>query len=374
MVKDFFRNYVYPISTLAGSIIGVGFLSLPYIASTVGIWPMLFYFIIITALVVFLHVIFGQISLKTPDFKRFPGFAGFYLGNWAKIVTLVSIIVGSFGVLLAYVIIGSQFLTLMLQSLFGGSLFMYTLFYFALGSFLVYFGVKTISKVEFWALLILLVVLGILFFRLFLQIHVNNFSVSYLTFNISNSLLPYGAIMFSLWGTGLIPETEEMLTGNKKLLKKVIIISTLIPAAMYLLFIFLIVGVTGGHTTQEAITGLQPFLGQGFFWLALFIGVITTFTAFVTQGLLLKKVFVYDVNMKEGAAWFLTCATPLALFFLGLNSFIDLISFIGGVLLSLDGILILLMYQKIGGRKIVIYPLMLVFVLGIIYELIYFVK
>jgi len=34
----------------------------------------------------------------------------------------------------------------------------------------------------------------------------------------------------------------------------------------------------------------------------------------------------------------------------------------------------LLMYKKIGGKKAVIYPLALVFLLGIIYEIIYFVQ
>ncbi|MDP2741348.1 MAG: hypothetical protein Q8O66_01510, partial [bacterium] len=63
----------------------------------------------------------------------------------------------------------------------------------------------------------------------------------------------------------------------------------------------------------------------------------------------------------------------LVLFLLGLNSFIGLISFIGGVLLGIDGILILLMYKKIGGKKKVIYPLVLIFLLGIIYEIAYFV-
>jgi hypothetical protein len=59
---------------------------------------------------------------------------------------------------------------------------------------------------------------------------------------------------------------------------------------------------------------------------------------------------------------------------LGLNSFIPLISLIGGVLLGIDGILILLIYKKIGGKNVIIYPLSLVFLLGVIYELIYFIK
>ena len=47
---------------------------------------------------------------------------------------------------------------------------------------------------------------------------------------------------------------------------------------------------------------------------------------------------------------------------------------VGGILLGIDGILILLMYKKIGGKNILIYPLSLVFLLGVIYEIIYFIK
>ena len=89
MLKNIFKNYVYPIATLAGSIIGVGFLSLPYITLKVGSIAMLFYFIALAAVVVSIHVMFGQISLKTPDHKRFPGFVEFYLGQWPKKIALV---------------------------------------------------------------------------------------------------------------------------------------------------------------------------------------------------------------------------------------------------------------------------------------------
>ena len=53
----------------------------------------------------------------------------------------------------------------------------------------------------------------------------------------------------------------------------------------------------------------------------------------------------------------MTCFTPMILIFIGIKSFIPFLSFTGGVFLGIDGILILLMYKKIGGKNIVIYPL-----------------
>ena len=81
---------------------------------------------------------------------------------------------------------------------------------------------------------------------------------------------------------------------------------------------------------------------------------------------------MYDLKAGEFPAWALTCFVPLLLFLLGVNSFIPLISLVGGVFLGINGILILLMYKKIGGKNVIIYPLIVLFVLGITYELFYF--
>ena len=89
MVKGIFKDYIYPIAVFSGGMVGVGFLSLPYITLQAGIWTTLLYFLVLTALVVAINLIFCQISLKTPDFKRFPGFVGNYLGKWAELFAMI---------------------------------------------------------------------------------------------------------------------------------------------------------------------------------------------------------------------------------------------------------------------------------------------
>jgi amino acid permease len=383
MVRDFFKHYLYPIATLSGGAIGVGFLSLPYIALQAGIWLTLFYFAAITILVITINVIFGSISLKTPDHKRFPGFVGFYLGHFAKIATLCLMILGTFGVLLVYLIVGSQFLTTIASPFFGGNAIEYVMLYAFIGSLLTYFGIKIISRVELWSIGILLVAFFIIFVQGFSHIRLENLFISNVSLGglfgfsksqISNLLLPYGAIMFALWGNGLIPETEEMLVGRKHTLRRIIIISTLVPALIYLVFIFLILSLTGQQTSESALMGLTGILGSQASLVALLVGLIATFVAFISQGIFLKKIFMYDMGIKEPLAWAIVAGVPLLLFLAGFNSFIPLISFIGGFLLPIEGILILLMYKKIGGKKIVIYPLFFVFILGIVYEIFYFVR
>lgn len=372
--EELFKKYIYPISTLSGSIMGVGFFALPYITLKVGIWIMLTYFLVLGFLVILIHLMYGEIALKTPDFKRLPGFVGFHLGKWFGKLSLVLTTIGSFGVLLVYLIIGSDFLSNVFLPIFGGSKLLYVFIYFILASLIIYFGIKIISKVELGVICFLLLVLVLIFIKGFSQIKISNFFIENTNLGIKNLFLPYGAVIFSLWGAGMIPEAEEMLGKNKKIIKKIIITAMLIPAVIYLFFIFLVLGISGEVTTQSALLGLKSFLGNGVVTLGILIGVATTFVGFITLGLTLKKMLIYDLKIKSFHSWVITCFVPLILFLIGLNSFIGLISFIGGVLLGIDGILILLMYKKISGRKLLIYPLSLIFIVGIIYELVYFLK
>jgi len=373
-MKELFKNYIYPVATLAGSIIGVGIFSLPYVAMKSGIWLMLLYLVVLTAVVVLLDIIVGEVAIKTPDFKRIPGFIGFHLGKWAKALSLATSIFGGLGVLLAFLIIGGDFFRSALQPSFGGNYLIYVFIYFAIALFFIYSDIKAVSKIELGSILLLILAMAIIFIKGFSQIKLGNIfgNFQFSIFNFQNLFLPYGPIIFSLWGIGLIPEVEEMLAGDKKNIKKIIAVSAIIPAVIYLLFIFLVLALTGQDTTESALVGLKNVLGGWVSYFILFAGAVVVLNAFVSLGLVLKKVLMFDMSVKKTQAIIIVCFAPLVLFLLGLRSFIPIISFIGGIFIGIDGILILLMYKKIGGKKIIIYPLSLVFLLGIIYEIIYF--
>jgi len=365
------KAFIYSLSTLSGTIIGVGLFSLPYIASKVGIWVMLGYFLILGSLAILIHLFFGELSLKTPDYKRLPGFAKIYLGSWGEKVAIFSAILGLSGIILAYLIIGGDFLKELLSPIFGGGTFFYTLLYFSIGALLIYFGLKAVAKVEFWGLVLFFVIIFFIFLKSFSHIKLANlFPAPDFRF----FFLPYGPILFSLWGAPLIPEAEEILGENKKLFKKIIILSILIPILVYILFTLLILGITGGETSESALIGLRNFLGNDVVSVALFFGILTTFTSFIALGLTLKNVFHYDLKMKKTLSWLITCFPPLILFLIGIKNFIPIISFVGAVMLGFDGILILLMYRKIKPKNLLVYPLILILLGGIIYEMIYFIK
>jgi tyrosine-specific transport protein len=364
------RNIIYPISVLAGTIIGVGLFSLPYITLQSGFWIVLAYFIVLGILITKVHLCFGEIALKTPDFKRFPGFVKHHLGNNFKKIALFSNIFGFFGASLAYLIVGGEFLKELFSPILEESSEFYTLIYFIPAALLILLGVKAIAKVEFWGLISFFIILILIFLRGMHAITPTNLFTST---NFSHFFLPYGVILFSLWGAALIPEVEEMLHRNKKLLKIVIPISIILPIVVYLFFSYLILGITGANTTESALTGLRLYFGDGVVSLILFLGLLTTFTSLITLGLTLKKIFCYDLKINQLIAWAITCFAPLAIFFLGIKNFIPVIIFIGTFMLGIDGILIMLMYKKIRpAKKIIAYLLSLIFLGGIVYQIIYF--
>ncbi|OGZ19072.1 MAG: hypothetical protein A2175_01985 [Candidatus Nealsonbacteria bacterium RBG_13_42_11] len=339
------KKFIYPIATLTGTIIGVGIFSLPYITSQVGIWTMTAYFLILGFFVLLIHYFYADVALATPDFLRLPGYAKIHLGNWAKNLASLTLVLGSIGSLLAYLIVGGEFLRGLLSDFFGGNVFFYTIFYFILGTIAILIGVKAVTRIEFWGLTLFLIALFFLFFKGFHLVRLENLFTS--SPDLKNIFLPFGPIIFSLWGATMIPEIEEIMIDNKKNLKKVVLISILISAVIYAIFTIFVLGISGGQTSESALTGLVGFLGKEVLMFGFLFGFLATFTSFIAVGLNLKNTFHYDFKMHKILCWFLVCFIPLFLFLLGLQSFITVISLVGGVLLIIEVILILLMYQKI---------------------------
>jgi len=205
------------IGLLSGTILGAGIFSLPYITYKVGIFPMILYFLVLGSILTSIHIFVAKISLRTPDFKRLPGFVGYYLGETLKKISLFLTIFGLFGTLLSYLILGGSFLEKIFNQLLNIKLpsIYYYLFYFLFGILFIYFGIKAIDKIELISLSLFIFILIFIFFREKTLINFNNF-IFFQKSNLSNLFLPYGPLIFALWGVDLIPELEELLEKSGK--------------------------------------------------------------------------------------------------------------------------------------------------------------
>ncbi|PIP24957.1 MAG: hypothetical protein COX34_01425 [Candidatus Nealsonbacteria bacterium CG23_combo_of_CG06-09_8_20_14_all_36_12] len=374
-MKDFFK-FSKALAVFVGTIIGVGIFGLPYVASKAGFFVVLGYFILITSAVIFIHLFFGEIAAGTKGLHRLPGYAAEYLGpKWGKISLFILGLAIS-GALLAYLIVGGKFLQLYFSNFFGGGPIFWTLIFFSFGAFLIFKGIRTISQIELTLLLIFFAILIIFLVKALPFINLNylsNLDWKFFTF-------PYGVILFSLWGSTVIPEIKEMLFPNIKLLKKVIITGISLSTLTYLFFIFIILGVSGPLTSKEAISGFIQAVGDNILKLGFIFGFITTFTSFITLGLALKKTLWYDFGLSKNISWGISCFLPLSLFFTGLREYIQVIGFIGAIMLGIEGIIIVFIYRnflKFKEKKFnpLIYSFCILFILGILFETFYlFIK
>jgi len=361
-------KFLKALAVFLGTIIGVGIFGLPFIAFKAGFFVLAGYFVIMSVVAILVNIIYARVVLGTSGIHRFPGYVQEYLGSSWKKFAFVITAVGLGGALLAYLIVGGNFLFACFGPIFGGGVIIYTLVFFVIGASLVYRGVKGISIIELILLFVLFFILVIFYIKAFPFININNFR----SFDLGYIVFPYGVVLFSLWGTSIIPEIKEML-GSGVALKKVIVSGVVLSAMIYLFFVYIVQGASL-VVSEDAISGLEQTIGSNIIRLGFLFGVITCFTSFLALSLTLKKILWYDFGLNKNLAWFLTCFIPLGLFFLGFRKFIEVISFTGAVALGIEAIIIVFLYKKFLVKKMfqkmnpLWYLLAGVFLLGIVLE------
>ena len=369
-------NFLKAWATFTGTIVGVGIFGLPYVAMKAGFFVVLFYFLVVIFLAIIVHFLLGEVARDTHKIARIPGYAEEYIGPRTKKFAFVVSSLALIGALLAYLIIGGDFLYLFLKESLGGLSIFYTFFFFLAGAYLIYRGIEIISRFELIMLVIFVLLLLFFLCRALPFIQSEHFT----TFNPRFITFPYGIVLFALWGVALIPEVKEIVERDRRKLIWVIILGILASALCYLVFIFAILGASGPQTSQNAISGFAFILGDRIIAIGYFFGIIATFTSFITLGLTLKKIFWYDFKIPERISWGLTCFIPLFLYLIGLKDFIEVIGITGAVMLGLEAIIVIFIYKNFIQKRFQrptpwwIYPLIISLIVGIGFEIIYFLS
>ncbi len=367
-------DFAKALAVFSGTVLGVGIFGLPYIALKSGFLVVVLYFLFVSGLAIAVHYLLGEVACDTHRVARIPGYAEEYLGVKAKKVSLFVSSAGLIGALLAYLILGGQFLNSFLSPIFGGSLLLYTLIFFLFGSFLIYRGTETIASFQLVIQTVLILLLVFFFFEAFSFIDLDNL----FTFDVRSIALPYGVVLFSLWGIALVPEIKEMVERDRKKMLAVLASGIVIVALCYVFFILTILGVSGLNTTKDAISGFSGTVGRGVVNVGFIFGLIATFTSFITLGLTLKKIFWYDLKLPQSVSWLIACFLPLILFLLGLRNFIDIIGLTGAIFLGLEGIIVVLIYRSFLKKRFqrranpVIYLLVFLLAAGMVTQVVYF--
>lgn len=357
--------------TLAGTTIGAGILALPYIFSQSGFFIGVFWLLALGFILLLVNLYLGEITLRTKTIHHLPGYAGKYLGKKGEVLMFITVAFGIYSALLAYLIGEGQ----SFSTLFFGNLD-YSI-YFAIGfwfimTLLLSQGLKELKKIELWGVLAVILIIFVIFFRFIPDVNLNNF----VQYDLSNFFLPFGIIMFALLGFTSIPELRREIKGQENLLKKAILVGTLIPVILYIIFTYVFVGVLGKTVEQVATISFGNII--------VILGIFTMFTSYFVLSFSLRDIFIFDFKKKKWSFYFVSLLPLfiyLAVSFFGLADFVKILG-IGGVISGgLAGILILLTNFKAkekGNRNpefsipinwLVIGFLSLIFLAGIWFEL-----
>lgn len=374
------NSFFLSVALLLGTMIGAGIFGIPYVVSRSGIFPALFYFLILGTASLLIHLFLGEIILRTKGKHRLPGYAQKYLGDWAKTLAAFSVVLGIILALLAYIILAGNFLNILFSSFNGLSSFQFSLiFSLVLFPFIIR-KVKFVAETEVLTNIVFVLIIFLIFFLSLEKVNLDNFSLWADELVWENIFLPYGVILFALIGWSAIPEMNEVLEKkeDKKQFKKAIIFSIIIAIFIYLLFVFSVVGVSGKNTSAETFSGLLSYLDPKIILLGVLAGVITIADSFLMLSLNLRNTLIYDYEFQIIPALFMSWGVPLILFLLGFRQFIDVIGITGTLIGTIEGILIILIFKKakiLGNREpeyslkipsLITNALIIMFVLGAI--------
>lgn len=356
--------------TLTGTILGAGILGLPYVFSRSGFWIGSFWLFILGAIMLFVLLALGEVTLKFKDVRQLPGYASEYLGSWGGKLMFFAMIFGVYSALVAYLIgEGESFSQLFLGHT-GYAL------YFAIGfwismSLLLREGLRALKKVETWGVLAIIFLMVGIFVFYFKDVEFVNLSY----FDFSKFFLPFGVVLFAMLGYSAVPEMRRMLKGQEKLLKNSIIFGTLIPVVVYFIFTFIFLGILGVKVPEVATIAFGKVL--------IIFGVFTMMTSYFVLSFAMKDAFRYDYGYSNWKSFLLVIVPPLLIYlFVAVFGFMGFVSVLGiGGVISGGGTAILVLLTNLKAKKkkktpinvpmnwFIVIALSLIFVLGVFFEL-----
>jgi amino acid permease len=369
------KKLLLGVGFLSGSVIGAGVFALPYVFYHSGWLISSFYVVVFTTIVIISHIMYAEVVEATPGEHRLVGFSRIYLGKFLELVATIVSPIGLLFMLTIYLVLGEKFILLIAPN--SHSLFAFILIWL-LGTMVIFWKTSQLAIAE----LIGTVSIAAIMFLIF-GYGVRNLSgiFNMPMANWSLLFLPYGAVLFSLWGRTAIPPLVRFFRDSNqiKLINPSIILGALVPGVLYTLFIIGAINLTAPDVAESSVSGLAAALPVGAVWIIGILGLLAILTSYAVIGKNIHQTVIFDVKQKPWVGAAIVGLVPLSLYFLGFKSFISLISVVGGVFLSIEGLLIAQLWRKVKLERatwswasaVFFWILVIIFFGGILYEIFY---
>lgn len=336
------KRLVLAAGLLAGTIIGAGIFSLPYIVGRLGVWLGLFYLAAFALVYFLVHFMYAELVLEEGPGHNFFHLAGKYFSKSAQTFSGI-VILGELAMTLTiYLILAPVFMHLFLGL--GGSAAMFL--FWAVGSLLIFVKLGWLGRFESLDVFCILAVV-------FILVGASGFSFGNLpslpqSVDWSLWLLPFGPLLFALSGR---PAVTKMVEEYRKAesegagfsLERAVAWGTFVPAVLYAVFALAVLAVNPlvGPDTVTGL-GLSPVLAAALGVL----GFVAIWTSYSMMGLNLHEILAQDLKWPKRASGLFVVLLPLALYILGFRDFLGTIGVAGGLFLALEGIFIIAMWRR----------------------------
>ncbi|MEK7202894.1 MAG: aromatic amino acid transport family protein, partial [Patescibacteria group bacterium] len=337
------KNYFLAIATLMGTIIGVGLFAIPFVINKSGIILLFIYIVGLALIQYLLHLLFAEIILSTKTKHRMPGFVEKYSNKKNKKIVFFIEMIGSYGSALAYIIIGGLFLNQLLSPYFGNNIFLCSTIIFAFVSLITFFDIKMIAGIELVLSVFLTIAIGLIAWKGFGHIQLANYHL----IEWKNIFLPYGPIFFAVGGGAAIPEVCRILAFQKEKIKSAIAWGTFLPAVLMLIFVLIILGITGSETSPDTLAGLSMIFKDGIVTFCLIFGLLAIITSYVVMNQAVEEIYQWDFKLNNKLSWVLACFVPYFFYLIGWSNITKIISFTGAVTGGLSGIILIWIVLKV---------------------------
>ncbi len=336
--------------TLVGTIIGAGLFAVPSIYLRLGLGRGVALTLFLGAMLTFLSLMVAEAILRTKGSMRLPGMVRLYLHPSLGTVQAISAVIGFWGALLAYLLLGGIFLSILFSPFVSFPLWIWQLGFYIMCSIVVIAGIGFVGKMEFWVTSALIVTFVFFVARLLPHADIAGFSFDLHTQFFSQ----YGVLLFALYGSSAIANVRDLLRHQETQIAPTILLGGFFATLLTTLFGVVVFAVSGQGTTDDAINGLVPFLGPSVVAIGAILGVLAVSTSFFSAGLYLRDMFRLDYHLSPVRSAIAALGMPVVFFCSGVQQFLPILGLVGSFFGITDTILICRAYlvsRKKGARK-----------------------
>jgi amino acid permease len=354
--------------------IGSGIFALPYVFYRAGWLLCLIYFAVLVAIVSVAHAVYLRTLEKVGEKERLLGLARKYFGKAGFWAGFLAIVIGLLLSFVIFLILGAQFVRLIIPSL--PPLAAIMLFWFLIAAPVFLRDRRAMSFEIFGVFLIVAVIIFV-----FISSQLAPVLREIPAIDFSNFFLPFGAILFSLAGwTGVEPIYElrkKLMTLGVSRTSSVapLVIGTFFVALLYVMFAIGIL-VSASSITTDTVSGLASWSVWKKDIIAIF-GLLALWTVSISLSREIRNALEKDLKWNHVVSRMIIIGLPLAVVLSGFNNFLVIIAITGGVFLSIQYLLIVSVGRRVlelsTAQKFLLDAVALVFLFAAVYSVYGFV-